>query len=406
MSGYEVYSYRSRSASLSFSGGELKTKEGDRFSGYGVRVIQDGRIGFGYCQDEGDLKRTMEEARGLSRFSVSSGFSFASKSSFYLPDIFEPAFEEPDLGTLKSYVDDTREAITKKGGTPRITTAIESSDIRIENDSGLDSSYKKTVFSIYAESMNGDGYGYSYLTSHHPPSDLNELGTRAAEMALAMQSASKPESGVYTVVMELEALDSLIETILPSFSGDWKRRKITKVAPGQKLHESLTIAEDGLAGGIAARPFDDEGTPSARKPLVEKGEVRSFLYDRETAALEGVPESGACSRESYDVQPSIGASNIVISPGTWKDLGELERFIEVHYAHGSHTANITTGDIGLEASAAFLVEKGKRKPIKGFLISGNVFDMFSEIEGIESVARAYGTLVSPRIAFRNVRIVS
>ncbi len=406
MSDSEVFSYRSKAARLSFSGGELKTKESDAFCGYGVRALEDGRIGFGFCQDEADLKQTIEAAGKLSRFSVKSGFSFAPKASFYLPDIFEPAFEEPDLEILKSYVEDTRAAIEKKGGKPRITTAIESSDVRIENSSSFDASYKKTVFSIYAESMSGDGFGYSYLTSHHAPSDLNELGAKAADMAIAMQSAAKPEPGAYTVVMELEALDSLIETLLPSFSGDWKRRRITKATAGQKLHESLTVCEDGLASGIAARPFDDEGTPSAKRLLIENGEVKSFLYDRETAALEGVAESGACSRESYDVQPAISASNITIAPGTWKDLGELDRFIEVHYAHGSHTANVTTGDIGLEASAAFLVEKGKRKPLKGFLISGNVFDLFSNIEAIESAQKTYGTLISPRIAFKDVRVVS
>jgi PmbA protein len=406
MSGYEVYSYRSSSASLVYGGGELKTKEGDELLGFGVRALEDGRIGFGFCQNEGDLKAAIEEAKSLSRFSVRSGFSFAPKASFYLPDILEPAYESPDMETLKSYVDDTRAAIESRGGKARVMTSIESSSVHLENTSGFDASYKKTVFSLYAESMNGDGFGYSYITSHHPPLDLNDAGAKAADMAVAMQSASKPEGGLYTVVMELESLDSLVETLLPSFSGDWKRRKITRLSPGPRLHGSLTICEDGLAAGIGARPFDDEGTPSVRRALVENGEVKAFLYDRETSALEGAEGSGACSRASYDSQPAISPSNIVISPGTYKDLGELDRYIEVHYAHGSHTANLTSGDIGLEASAAFLVERGKRKPIKGFLISGNVFDMFSNIEAIESAQRTYGTLIAPRIAFKDVRIVA
>jgi PmbA protein len=406
MSEHEVYTYRSKEARLAFGGGELKVKEGDAFLGYGVRSLHDGRLGFGFCQDEKDLKATIEGAASLARFSPKCGFSFAPKAPFYLPDISEPAFEEPDIEMLKSYVEDTRAAIEAKGGKARVITSIESADVHIENSAGFDASYTKTMLSLYAESMHGDGFGYSYFTSPHAPSDLNELGAKAADMAIAMQSASKPESGLYTVVMEPEALDSLVETLLPSFSGDWKRRSITRVAAGMKLHESLTIMEDGLAGGIAARPFDDEGTPSVKRPLVEGGTVKAFLYDRETSALEGTEGSGACTRPSYDSQPSVGPSNIVISPGTWKDLGELERYIEVHYAHGSHTANMTTGDIGLEASAAFLVEKGKRKPIKGFLISGNVFDMFSKIEAMESRQQTYGSLIAPRIAFKDVRIVS
>lgn len=406
MSEHEIYSYRSTAAKLVYSGGELKTKESDEFLGYGVRSLDDGKLGFGFCQREEDLRQAIDEAKRISRFSVRSAFSFAPKQPFYLPDISEPAFEAPDIEMLKSYVEDTRGAIEAKGGKARVITSIESASVGLQNSAGLDASYRKTVVSIYAESMNGDGFGYSYLTSHHPPADLNELGAKAADMAVAMQSASKPESGLYTVVMELEALDSLIETLLPSFSGDWKRRGITRVTAGMMLDPKLTICEDGLAAGIAARPFDDEGTPTAKKALVEEGAVKSFLYDRETAALGGVEGSGACTRQSYDSQPSVSPSNIVISPGSWKDLGELERYLEIHYAHGSHTANITTGDIGLEVSGAFLVEKGKRTPVKGFLLSGNVFDFFSNIEGMESRQQVFGSLVAPRIAFRGVRVVS
>jgi PmbA protein len=140
--------------------------------------------------------------------------------------------------------------------------------------------------------------------------------------------------------------------------------------------------------------------------MVNGGVVESFLYDRENAALEGVPESGCCSRGGYDSSPSISASNIVISPGDCGDMAEIGKHIELHYAHGSHTANPTTGDIGLEASAAFLVDKGKRTPLKGFMLTGNVFDMFLGIEAIEKKQFAYGSLISPRIAFKGVRVVS
>jgi PmbA protein len=204
-----------------------------------------------------------------------------------------------------------------------------------------------------------------------------------------------------------EALLNLMDVFLPSFSGDWKRRAITKLSPGAKaFNGDLTICEDGLAPGTEARPFDDEGTPSKKRLLVENGAVKSFLYDRETAALEGVSESGACVRPGYDLPPSASPSNIVISPGKVNDLAELGRIIELRSAHGSHTANPTSGDIGLEASSAFLVENGKRTPLKGFMVTGNVFDMFANIEAIEKKQTTYGSLIAPRIAFRNVRVVS
>jgi PmbA protein len=170
--------------------------------------------------------------------------------------------------------------------------------------------------------------------------------------------------------------------------------------------EKFTMYDDPLGPGSEARPFDDEGVASEKKYLVKKGDIDSFLYDRETAALASADEGGACSRGSYANPPVIGGSNITIAPGDWKNLEELDKFIEVHSVHGSHTANPTTGDIGLEVSTAFMVEKGKRTPVKGFMITGNAFDMLKNIEAMEKKTRTLDYFTAPRIAFRNVRIVS
>jgi PmbA protein len=409
MSAHELFRYESRSIRLAFSGGELKTKESDSSAGFAVRVLEDGKLGFGHCQHESGVPEALAQARQLSRFSVKSGLSFATGAAFVEPDIEDASFVPDDYEPLRSIVDEAKDAAASKGGKPRVMASAEKARIHVENTSGFSGSYSKTIFSLYVESMHNDGYGFSFLATHRRPSVAAQIGLKAAEMAVSMQNAGKPESGAYTVVMEPEALENLVDTVIPSLSGDWKRRGITTLGPGKKrFSDMLTICDDALSAGINARPFDDEGTPSARRVLIDRGEVKSFLYDRETSALEygSAKDSGACSRESYDSPPSIGASNIVISPGDWNDLNEIDRFLEVRSAHGSHTANLTTGDIGLEVSAAFLVEKGKRRPVKNFMLSGNVFDMFANIEGIEKKQHVFGSLVAPRMAFKDVRVVS
>lgn len=404
---HEIYSYRSDSASLSFTGGELKIKESQSSCGYGVRALQDGRLGFAYCQDKKGIGRATEEAAKTARFSVRTGFTFAPAGSSTMPDIYDPALDPSDFGALKDYVEIAKASASSFGGTPRVISSLESGTVGLENSSGFSGEYRKTVISMYIECMHADGFGFSYLSSTHRPAYISDAGLKAADMARSMQGAKKPESGTYTVVAELTALESLLDTFLPSFSGDWKRRGITRLASGKKMFsEKLTMAEDGLAPAISARPFDDEGTPSAKRVLVDGGVVKSFLYDRETAALAGVDESGACSRPSYNIAPSVSSSTIVVSPGDHKDLADVGKHIELHHAHGSHTANLTTGDIGLEASGAFLVENGNRQPIKGFMLTGNVFDMFANIEAVEAHQKTYGPLIAPRIAFKGVRIVS
>jgi PmbA protein len=407
MDGHEIFRVSTQSTDITFTGGEMKIKETGTSSGIAVRALHGGKLGFAYSQGEPGLGKALEEAKNLSRFSLQTGFAFSPKAHFQTPDLADRSLDPDDLLYLKSIVDAVREAASSKGGRPRVMCQAGKGDISLENTSGFSGAYAKTSFSLFVECMHGDGYGMSYLTSNWKPKDPETHGHKAAEMAVATQNAGKPESGTYTVVMEVEALESLIGTLLPSLSGDWKRRKMTKLSAGKKaFSDQFTIMEDGTAPGSDARPFDDEGTPSVPRTLVGSGVVHSFLYDRETAALEGIQGSGACSRDSFESPPSIGASNLVISPGSWKDLNDIDRFIEVHYAHGSHTANLTTGDIGLEVSAAFMVEKGKRKPLKGFMLSGNVFDMFADIEAIEARQHAIGSLIAPRIAFKGMRVIS
>jgi len=407
MAGHEVYHQSSESTSLTFSGGQLKTRETDSSSGYGIRVLHEGRLGFAYCQKEDGVKESLEQARKLSRFSAKSSFSFAPKEAFTMPEISNREFSPQDYGLLHNLIKEAREAAESHGGRSRVIAELGSIRTKIENSAGFKGQYEKTDISLYTECMDADGFGHSYHVSNIKLPDARELGMKAAEMAKQMQGAKKPEAGSYIIVMELEALESLIETVIPSFSGDWKRRKISRLEQGKKMFsEKFTMYDDPLGPGSEARPFDDEGVASEKKYLVKKGEIDSFLYDRETAALASADEDGACSRASYANAPVIGGSNITIAPGDWKNLEELDRFIEVHSVHGSHTANPTTGDIGLEVSTAFMVEKGKRTPVKGFMITGNAFDMLKNIEAMEKKTRTLDYFTAPRIAFRNVRIVS
>jgi PmbA protein len=409
MPAHEIYHLHSESASLSFSGGELKVKEAGTSAGYGVRALDGGKLGFAYCQADDEVEKAIERAVRLSRFSVKSGFSFAPEKRFTTPVIFDPELAAMDYRALRGHVDEARKAAESKGGKARVMLSCGSSHVALQNTSGFSGTYDRTGFSVYVECMHGESFGFAFAESNRAPapSSPGETGMKAAEMAKAMWNASKPESGSYTVVLEMEALDSILDVLLPSFSGDWKRRKVTRLSPGKKMFsDKFTLCDDGLAAGTDARPFDDEGTPSARRPLVDRGRVASFMFDRETAALARENWSGACSRETYDHPPSIGQSNIVIGGGDRKDLSDLGRHLEIHSMHGSHTANATTGDFGLEVTVAFLVDKGKRTPVRGFMLSGNVFDMFANIEAVEKDVRALGGLVAPRIAFRELKVVS
>lgn len=411
LDGKEVFHCEGLGYSLTYASGFTKTKESTWEEGFGVRVLKNGRLGFSYCDKEKDLKNAVDNAISLTKFSPKTGFSFPKKAGYKKMNLVDRKIQNMQPDELNGIIGQMRDGIERNKGRPRIILSSGMENIRLENSEGFSGNYSETGLSIYTEAMNGDGYGFAYEESIFLPKDFTAFGERAGEMATAMKGAKKPKPGKYNVVFALTALDDLLNVLFPSFSGDWKRKGTSLLANklGKKVfNSSLTIHDDPTALASDARPFDDEGTISRKTPLVEKGVLKNFIYDRESAALEGVRKSGFCSRANYSSPPGSSSSNIVIKGGDYKSLEqELDRCIILHSVQGSHIANVTTGDFGFEVSVAFLKERGREAvPVRGFLVSGNVFKLLNGNMYIEKKTEMRGSMIAPKIGFENMQVIS
>jgi PmbA protein len=71
---------------------------------------------------------------------------------------------------------------------------------------------------------------------------------------------------------------------------------------------------------------------------------------------------------------------------------------------GMHTANPVSGDFSVGAGG-FLIENGQiAHPVKGVAISGNVLQLFGNIEKIANDRRFYGTTGSPSMKISSLEI--
>ncbi len=406
---HEVYHSESKSISLTFSGGQLKGREHQTDEGYGVRVLKDGKLGFGYCESGKDLKKALSNALFISRFSPETKFSFSEKQRYGKVRNFDRKVAGMSSKELKDVLDQVRDGAEKYSNLSRVSVSTEEERFSLENTLGLKGKYARTELGGYTEVMDGNGSGFAQFSSNFMVRDPTEVGARAAEMAKGMRHPEKMKPGKYTVITSLETLNSFLDILLPSFSGDWERRNISKLCSrkGEKLFaKSFTLEDNGMFEGLAARPFDDEGIPSKKRVLVKAGHFSRFVYDMETAALAKKKASGHCNRSHYSMPPVAGISNLIVGTGDYTDLEEeLNNYLLVHSAHGSHTANVTTGDFGLEVSVAFYKKGKKTIPVRGFMLVGNVFDMFRSIKGIEKKRQSYGSLIAPRMAFKGLRVV-
>jgi PmbA protein len=404
--GYEIFNSKDCGISLTFSGGEIKSREQSSESGYGLRVLKNGRLGFSYCERESLIESAAKRAVKLSKFSPKTKFSFPKISKYPKLKLVDKKIIDMDANELKGILNQVRDGLIKYAKKTRIILSSGSEEISLKNDNGLDGSYKTTSISAYCEGMKEDGFGFGYYDGTHMPKDFTEIGERAGRMAKEMKDAKKLKKGEYRVVFRHTSMDELLNILLPSFSGENKRKKTTVLAEKkgkQAFNKKLSIYDDPLAQAGDARPFDDEGTRSKRIPLIENGIIKNFIYDRETAALEGIKKSGFCNRAHYSAMPGAGTSNIIINPGKYNDLeAELIDPLVVHSLHGSHTANTTTGDFGLEVNVAFY----KNKPVRGFLLSGNIFKLLKGKIYLGKKVKTQGSLIAPLLGFENMQVIS
>ena len=406
VSGYEIFQSSGASYSLTFSGKEIKTKEMASESGYGIRVLKNKKIGFSFCENSSKINEAAKRAVSLSRYSPETCFAFAKKSRLAKLKTEDEKVSTLDSIQLKEIMDTIKDSLEKHAKKSRIVLSSGYEQVSLNNSEGFSGNYTSSSISIYAEGMKEDGFGFAYYEGISMPKDFSEFGEKAGLMAKEMKDAKKLKKGLYNVLFSQSALDELLNVMLPSFSGDWIRKKTSTLYDkvGKKeFCNDLTLIDNGLSYASETRPFDDEGVVSKKRALIENGIVKNFIYDKENAALAKVKKDGFCNRAHFSSSPGAGTSNLLISPGEYTNLEEeINDPLVVHSLHGSHTANATTGDFALEVNVAF----HKGRPVRGFMLSANIFKLLKQKILLEKNAVVYGNMISPRIAFSDMMVIS
>jgi len=252
-----------------------------------------------------------------------------------------------------------------------------------------------TLFSVQVVSAEGDiiqtGYepvggrvGFE-LFNQHPPEEVAQV---AAQRALLMLRARKAPSGRMTVVLSSQAGGTMIhEAIGHGLEADLAQEGLSVYSKkiGQTVASPLiTVVDDPtLPQKRGSYVFDDEGTPSRRTLLVEKGILKGYLYDRLTAFKDGVEPTGNGRRESYRYKPIPRMSNTMILPGKSKPeeiIRSVEKGLWVKKMGGGQV-NTVNGDFVFEVSEGYLIEKGcVGEPVRGAILTGNGPQILKDID--------------------------
>jgi PmbA protein len=157
-----------------------------------------------------------------------------------------------------------------------------------------------------------------------------------------------------------------------------------------------------------ARPFDDEGVASRRIPLIEKGTVRSFLYDLQTAGLAKAASTASAER-SLAAQPSISTTCLVIDEGG-TSFEEMVRSVKtglvVEELMGAGQGNVMGGDFSGNVLLGYKIQDGEiTGRVKDTMVAGNVHEAFKRLAAIGSEPRwVGGSMRTPALAFEALTV--
>lgn len=209
--------------------------------------------------------------------------------------------------------------------------------------------------------------------------DYKRYTREAVRQALLNLEAEDAPAGKMDVVLGSGWPGILLhEAIGHGLEADFNRKKVSAFTDriGQKVASELcTVVDDGtIPFRRGSLNLDDEGTPTHRTVLIERGILRGYLQDRLNAALMKVPLTGNGRRESYAHIPMPRMTNTFMLAGETPPEDIIRSVKKGLYAvaFNGGQVDITNGKFVFSASEAYLIEDGKvTRPVKGATLIGS-----------------------------------
>lgn len=217
--------------------------------------------------------------------------------------------------------------------------------------------------------------------------DYERYTREAVRQALLNLEAVDAPAGTMDVVLAPGWPGILLhEAIGHGLEGDFNRKKISAFTDriGQKVASELcTVVDDGtIPSRRGSLNLDDEGTPTLRTVLIEKGILKGYMQDRLNAALMKMPLTGNGRRESYAHIPMPRMTNTFMLAGesSPEDIIRSVKSGLYAVAFGGGQVDITNGKFVFSASEAYRIEDGKvTRPVKGATLIGNGPDVLTRV---------------------------
>lgn len=405
---YMEMRYQSRLyTEVNFVNGELEKIRVVENAGCGIRVLVDGCWGFSSTNDLSLLKESLANAisaarvlaqtkkskvKGLAESKMATGTFRTASMNGSLSDI---DIEQK----VKVAREGEKAARSNKAVKAASCTYRETLDYKaIVNSDGADVEIydSKPEFNVSAIAKRGsqsatahEGIGVTGGWDDLFKKSHLEYAVIASERASKLLDAKHVPGSKETIILDpamvgLLAHEAIGHTVEADFvlSGSVVKDKIGQ----QVASELVTLVDSGRseiadnAGGTII--VDDEGVAAERTAIIERGILKSFLHNRESAKIFGTTSTGNARAYQYTDEPLIRMRNTFIEPGNDKLADIIKETRHGYVVKGARNGQAdANGEFMFGAEEVYLVERGEIKELmKGASISGNAFEVLRSVD--------------------------
>jgi PmbA protein len=382
---------------------EIRQVSRAEIRGVGVRLIQDGRLGYASCSalDEAALRRTVELARSNARVGDRDAAQGLPE-----PEVI-PEMESVDraLGTasltekIDLAVDVARRVVSLDRRVRSLDTAEyhdEQKTVAVASTRGVQASYTTGYAEAWVEVVGEDEHGRvsdsGYLFGRSPGEcDPEVLAARAVGRTVRLLGPVAVPRKDLPILLDPSVVADLVAAIGRSLGGG-------PVSSGRTPFKGLVgtavaapcvdLTDEGrLRLSPAAAPFDDEAVPRRRTPLVDGGVLVGALHSTVTARATGASaaSTGNARRATHKSPPYAAPSCLVLSPTVSLDelMSGLDEAIYIQQLSGSGAGiNPVTGRVNVGVLGAVLLAGEPAGRVDTISLSTSLMHFLRSIEAV------------------------
>lgn len=415
----EVYWTRDVGLDMDVENNALQSTGRSRNEGGAIRLIKDGRLGFAYFTAEDQAEKAIAQALALSRLSPAKGLELPGPEDMpMLAPRWDDDIAALDVAEVLGLAQDMLAArpddVQIAGGGVHFGWSIEA----LANSQGVACVDRTTGASLGVNLVMQDGdraiNAWDSESVHLGRPDGAAIVERVAADLRSLRAPVASEGGSKDVIFRPDAASELVTgLIMSAVDGDdalrgksvWSDRLGDTVADAR-----FSLIDDPLReGALGVAPFDGDGLPSRRLPIIEDGVLRNFMFDIRDGNEHGQPSTHSAVRAGFKSLPGVGSQHVVIEGKAARPdaaiIADVDDGYLVESVLGAHTANATTGDFSITAPNVWRIRGGEVVGAAAEIaIGGNLPELLHRLDGIGAEPKRMDGAMVPMLRFRGVPV--